>query len=267
MNGQTLRVMLTGGQVVLDGGQPKAEIQNSSNPLTFGKMKVSGDRNLLGSAAIINRYGKGIVLYLNFLPANYPEIRSKSALSLPVLQAFRTLLSELNMAPAANHQLSPGSNVVEYAGGGNRYLGVTRVTGDADGQTTLNFGGEYYVYDTMRHRYLGKMGQLQTVLKNNDVRTLALLPLPLESITGDVKWNGREFQIKLQSLPSEVTTVVRVEAAVNGQPVRQYAGNYNLRKELLVTVDPGLEPLSGNWQFTVTDLFSGQTIHKSIIIK
>ena len=267
MNGQTLRVMLSGGQVILDGGQPKAEIQTSSQPVAFGKMKVGESRNILGPAAIFNRCGKGMVVYLNFLPANYSMIQSQSASSLPVLQAFRTLLAELNMNPAANHQLPPGSSVVEYADGGNRYLGVTRFAGDADGQAILNFGGEYHVYDTMKHCCLGKMRRLCTVLNNNDVRTLALLPRPLEAISGEVKWNGRYFQIKLQSAPQAVTTVARVDVAVNGHPVRHYAANYNLREEQFITLDPGLEPVPGNWQFTVTDLFTGQAIQKSIAIK
>lgn len=259
---KSLNVIPAVNQVAATDGEPKGSIQTMTAATQFGNLRIAASRKEIAPAAIRKSCGKGQTLYLNFLLNNYPTIRTQSASSLPVIRAMRTLFAEAGHA--AQHDLPPGSSLAEYEAEGNRYVGLTRLAGDHNGSFTLRFDREYEVYDTIRHRYLGRHRVFRGTIGGNDAALFALLPRKIKKFEADVRFDGRRFQAEFRT--DDVNSIVRIETRRDGLEIRDMTGNWNVRDKQKIPLEPGLEP-AGNWTFRITNLFTGEIIKNSITLK
>ncbi len=262
VSGSLLNVIPAADQVAVTDGTPKGAIQTVTAATHFGNLKIAGSRKEIAPAALLKKTGKGQTLYLNFLLNNYPVIRTKSASSLPVVRAMKSLLAE-NGHPAP-HDLPPGASLSEYEAEGNRCIGMTRLAGDSDGRYTLRFGKEYEVYDTIRHQYLGRHSVYQGTIAGNDAALFALLPRKIQNFEAEIRFDGRRFLATIHT--DDVNSVVRIATLRNGVELRDLTGNRNVRGNLEIPLEPGLEP-AGEWTFRITHLFTGKVIEKQITLK
>ncbi len=259
--GSFLRAMLTGSQVSLAGGKAFAGIGNAERTVTFGGMQVTSPSSALQLPALVcKRAGKGSAAYLNFLMADYPEIRGQSAASASLRAAMQALLKELRSDLPPAHQLPADCDLLTRSGHGNRYLSIVRHAGNAPPEAHLQLGQSAHVYDTLKHQYLGEFTEMSLEIPAYAVRNLALLPAKNVPMQGNIRWDGEKFRIGLFREGGGSSGVVRLEVWCNDQERRHYAGNHLLSGRLDLTVDPGLFPEAGSWLLRVTDLFDGQVI-------
>ena len=141
---------------------------------------------------------------------------------------------------------------------------MNRLAGDHDGTFTLRFGKEYEVYDTMRHRYLGRHSVFRGTIGGNDAALLALLPRKIQNFEANIRFDGRFFQAAFNT--DDVASIVRVETIRDGLEIRDMTGNWNVRGNQEIPLEPGLEP-AGNWTFRITNLLTGEVVEKNIAIK
>ena len=262
ISGATLNVIPAVNQVAVTDGNPKGSIQTMTAATQHGNLKIAASRTEIAPAAIRKSSGKGQALYLNFLLNNYPTVRTQSASSLPVMQAMRALFAEAGHTPP--HDLPPGSSLAEYESEGNRYIGLIRLAGDHDGTFTLRFDGEYEVYDTMHHRYLGRHRVFRGPIGGNDAALFALLPRKIQKFEADVRFDGRRFQTEIHT--DDVASIVRIETLRDGLEIRDMTGNWNVRGKQAIPLEPGLEPC-GCWTFRITNLFTGEIAEKNILVE
>ena len=261
--GKTVAVTLSGGKVSSGTGKALGEIRKISKPVKFGNLQIAGRSQLVGPLAVLNRTGKGNTLYLNFLLNGYPGNRLRETMSLPLLRAMKQLFAKAGRPLAKNHQVPPGTCVAEYCADGNRYFGIVRLSGSRTSDVVLNFGAVGYIYDTMTHSYLGKHKQLRLPLPSEGVRTLALLPQMIKSISSNLKLENGKFRLGISGKPTDITVIVRLEVKLNGRQMKEYSANYRVAGKTEITVDPGLLLSPGVWEFKLTDIFSGMhTYHK-----
>lgn len=248
---------LSGGKVKITTGKALGEFQIMTRAIDFNGIKLAGTKRSNGPLAIHRREGKGNTVYLNFLLYAYPNNRLQPATSDPLVNAMRRLLKQVNVPVDRNHRIPTRSMVAEYRADGNRYFGITRAGGTAPAAVELRFNQTGYLYDTMHHRFLGKRSTAQLTLAPYDAMTLALLPQKLEKLSGSLRFANGKFHVTAGVVPSGVTTLIRLEVLVNGSLQRTYTRIKRVNGKSAITIDPGLRPAAGRWQFRLTDLFSG----------
>ena len=138
-------------------------------------------------AIIINKYGKGVAVYLNFWIANYVELGSKIAKE-RVLLLMDSLFKWLNVRPKIELFNTDGSRyyggeVVRYSSGSIEYVALF-VNPDTNKPVKLivDLGGTHHVYNVREKKYLGFTSNVTIVVDPGEPTILALLPYKVEDI-------------------------------------------------------------------------------------
>ncbi len=244
----------------LDGKLLELELGDPNIRLSGGTPTRAGD-----SRVLITRGGH---LLLNLMPSAFGRIRSKADLADPVLASFRQAFQQAGVNDPWTLELPPGAEAGRYRLDGNYYLGITRseVSGTERRDTAISFDRPYDIYDLLKRTSLGRSDHLEFNLDPCEVRLLALLPEAKGDFAMTLHVETNRFITATVSQSGPAAGLFRLEVLrPDGELYKPATGNHACAADaVVITVDPGLEPMPGRWRFRLTDLLDGAVTEKFI---
>ncbi|WP_176014231.1 beta-galactosidase [Victivallis sp. Marseille-Q1083] len=242
---------------VWNGRTLEAELGDSQLKLTGGRPLLAADRRIM--------IGNAGHLLLNLLPNRYGRGRANTALADPVTAVFRTALELAGARDDWTILLPPNAEAARYTLDGNCYVGLTRaaVGKEERDDAVLRFDRPYCIYDLLQRRLVGTADCYETALDGCDVRLLALLPEPTRPYSLSVAKRGREMTAVVEN--PGIAGLFRLEVfRPDGMLYPPATGNHAGKPRTEVAVDPGLEPMPGEWVFKVINLLDNTTVEKTV---
>ena len=248
-------------------------------------------------AIVVNDYGKGKAMLLNFAPSDYileklmlgghsairfadDDAATKTASLLQGLLAKCELTPEVGLDPYV-----PGCHVYRFAAGDARVLGLLweippylpgigdLPMGDLDEisatwsrDVTLALGEEMHVYDTLERKYLGRMKKIPRTVTPGVPHVLAALPYKVEAVSlapaRDSLKQGETlaFSAAVETDGAEAGLhVLRIEFTdPDGKVVKVYTQKLVAESgECSGRVQLSLNEKVGDWRITARDVSSG----------
>ncbi len=250
------------------------EIQAPARALASLRVEVKGTRiggirlkttsREVAPAAILNSFGKGKALYLNFLlPGYFAAVSAVTgstaeAAARPMIRGMRELFRAAGADLSRSHELPTGSNFAEYEYEGVRYLFLTRRKNNGSGNFSLRLNGTFHVYDPLNGKPLGERDRIEGVLEPQGVRMFALLREELPKFSADIRRQGRVIRVNCGTAPAG--TLFRIRVGRDGRELRKLSRT--VTSGVPVVIDPGLEPV-GEWKIEVIRTADRQTLTRS----
>ena len=213
------------------------------------------DRNM-GGAFFVNKTGRGYVIYLNGLLNGIGADLADPAVLASTLKVFREFFTGMGLRPAAS--AACGVNHSTYVNGRYTVFAVTRRSGSGTEHFVKSLDGEYFLYDTLAHEFIGKSSTIALPLKGKDVRVIAAVKEKLDRPKLTVRFTGRGISAESGS----DSGVWRCEILRNGKELRSLARNVILDRGGKTFFDLGLSP-SGSYTLKMKNILTGEVISKN----
>jgi len=265
------------------GRVPLGEILTDLS-LRDGPGAVAGVAGVETPALIVNQYGRGKAILLNFSIDNYATYGNTFAddsrsVHAPRLLAFmKHLLRDAGLRPAAE-AFPELTDLRQYAfhSGNIRYLGLTQdppgYLGDyarvsppplVSKRTTLLLRDAAHIYDCRTRRYVGRTDRFSVYMQPDEVKLFAMLPYRVTGVTVDapdvVKQGTRAaYTVRLGSASRPEKHVLRVSVfGPGGDEIRHYARNVSCEGGVYAGVlTLALDEEIGHYGITVRDAATG----------
>jgi hypothetical protein len=238
-------------------------------------------------ARIVNAYGKGRAVLLNFFLIGYSGYRAggtggeiaiveqaKQKVRIAVSDLGRMILREAGLTAVVRVARADGSpyldaEVVRYAQGPATYVGVLpsaapggSITKEDTERVALDFGSQAHVYDLRARKYMGQVSKVETELTRSVARVFALMPAKVEpvqvEIAGKVTREGG-VPLVLSTADTSCDHVAHVAVVRPGnKPVWLYERDVILTKGRGEwTVPLALNDPAGAWRIEASDAVEG----------
>jgi len=249
-------------------------------------------------AVIVNRYGKGLAIYLNANLTNYYLLRVRGR-GTGLREFFKKIFLSANVIPKFTIWDEKGNSVVgveviRYRSGNSVYLALInnptiRISelGNVedveasekaffrDRKIRVQLPNVAHVYDIRAKKYVGFTKEIEFTLPGYEPKIFALLPYKIKSLeiySKDSCRRGEVFYAKVRIVrePDDYSdTVVRVDVFdPDGKFVDYYSGNIFAKNGTAIIKIPfALNDKEGKWRLVVTEVISGISIEKYIIVK
>ncbi|MCC6487966.1 MAG: beta-galactosidase trimerization domain-containing protein, partial [Candidatus Hydrogenedentes bacterium] len=213
---------------------------------------------------IVNEYGKGRAILLNF-----------SIFNAPAGKFMADLLAAAGIAPAVPVTRTDGRPLrdVEVTRWDNGKAGLLALLGTHEGDALVRLPEPRHVYNLKKHQYLGLLQEFTTSLRPNRASFFALHPEavapPELQVSPDAVAPGSLAQAK-----------VRIPGAVGGHPITLRATSPAgdevpwLNEQVIAGADEVAIPLpiahndpAGTWRIRVTDLLGNQSTEVPLAVK
>jgi hypothetical protein len=224
-----------------------------------------------GAAAnIVNSFGSGKTVYLNYFFSTYVEDR-KDGKEDELKGRLSQALGHVGIRPPFRLSGEGGrplrdSEVVAYEAGQARYLGVIK-NDDVEVRSeplSIELGRACHVYDMRRKAYLGRLDRISDTIRTAEPKLYALLPEPVRGVrvtSEAAAARGRRFSYSVALEAEEGTdSVVLVKVyKPGGELVREYSENLEAKGGAAASGFPiALNDPVGTWKLTATDAVSGK---------
>ncbi len=245
------------------------------DPLVEGTAHPYAFHNDGTPALLLNSYGEGKAIYLNFDLYDYDRIRRQGT-ERDVRELFRSLISVYGGLQATSlieyqhgHPISH-TELTHFHDGNTMYLGVLpdfTVDDKSPWAVRVPFPAGMHVYDVRRKSYLGDSGSVVEVLEPGQPKLYAALPYKVTGIAvqcprevrrgEDIKMDlqvtgsGRKRNIGPHAARIEV---IRPDGSNAGYHARTV---YLPRGAGLYSFAPALNEPAGRWKLEVTESISG----------
>jgi len=261
----------------LKGGEALGFAAGKSKTKTvqFGKLSVRTKTGKVSfiPALIINKYGKGYGIYLNFILSEYPDLRKRGLSSKIVVEALRKTLEKTNFQPAVKVNLPPGSEMVRYKDDENLYLCLWRGLDftKEENRVKIVLPEKKNIYEVKTHKYLGRSDTILTTLFPGEVKIFAILPYKRKAINIDAKLtpSGQiSYRINLvNTLGKKSAGIVRLEVYSEGKLKEWYTKNLKVSGVYKSKIPLALNERKGKWKLKVIDIITGREYEKEIQFK
>ncbi len=263
----------------------------SSSPIKLGSFVVA-DSNEKIPAVIINRYGKGKAIYLNFL-SEYSDLR-KIFREGKMKEILMDILKEVGIEPKVriislrdNNEI-PYTEIVFFKKQNHLYLGIIRDPSLVKGinstkasmeemlayseKVKIKLPSTYYIYDIRKNKYLGYSQSIKTTITPGVALLYGLLPYKIKYL--DLKLQNRILK------PGEVLHgkvilspkgdyVVRIECFdQKGNCLEYFCKNIELKKgKGNFSLPLSLNEKPGDYKIRVKEVISGKEKEVSFKVK
>ena len=230
---------------------------------------------------MLNRYGEGRTVFLNFPLSGYLERRYEGR-EREWREFMRRLLAWCGAEPritvmSKDRPLS-AVETVRFRDGPLEYVGMYRdyrLRDTKPRKATIAFPGEAYVYNVRAGKGMGRTGTVATRFKPGIAKLFALSPYEVKSLRIRTEEESVEqggaivLQLRIKTGGAAPGRhVVRIEvSAPGGNEVRHYAQNVECpggRGAYIFT--PALNDPAGEWHFTARDTMSGVEAETAIVV-
>lgn len=269
-NGVQLPIQPVDSGLSLSNGKALAESRMETKETVFGTIRLlSASGGNPAPAFVVGRSGKGSTAYLNTTFADYGKIRCGQGCR-SLVRAMTEVFKLMGVKSEINAELPPGSELVRCRDGSSLYMGLTRLGGESKNgdAAVISLPGRLHVYEILGRHYLGFTDKIETELKPLETKTLALLPQKIDQLTSAASFKNDDFVFEMKLEPRDATGIVRVEVVdPEGKTINCHTGNHKIKGSLLLTIQPGLHPLRGNWRLRAVEVVSGKTTESAVEVK
>ncbi len=213
---------------------------------------------------ILNQYGKGQAILLNFSLNNAPAGRF-----------LGDLLAACGVDPVVKVAMPDGQplrdiEITRWANGDSALLALF---GTYDGEVVVQLPAVQNIYDLKQHKGLGAMSSFATRLRANRASFFALhsdpIPLPVVSVSRNPVQRGGELMLSVQLPEARYGDPVQVNLIdPDGDPAAWFA------KTVVVGENPVSVPIAfalndppGDWIVRVADLLSAHTSEANVHVQ
>ena len=191
---------------------------------------------------------------------------------------FAKLMKSGNLIPEFKLETEQGGfyegELALFKDGKIKYVGILRDHSPKSIKQTgiLKFPGEYYVYDVIKHKYVGFTNKLKVKLGAGNAALWALFP---EKVSGKLtmKMNqtacpGEKISVEIK-MPSSFRHVIHLDVfRPDGRKLKHYCQNLTLTNGTGNGVIPfALNDPKGNWRITAYDTATGMSNSKIINVR
>jgi hypothetical protein len=245
-------------------------------------------------AIIINKYGKGQGIYLNFSLAPYMTIASKRGRTAqdyedgePLRQLMRALLAKAGVKPLVTlHPQIASADIGRFTSGPAEYIGIlqdlpedpmkyTRKEERAPGARlySVNFPHESHLYDVREHRYLGRTDKTLTSIAPARAKLFAMMPYRIDGVNISSNEEVRRgeilrYKIELQHGETQALAphVVRLDVLdPDGKPVSCYSQNILLNNgSAQGSIHLAINDQPGQWRLKAREVVSAKETTLSV---
>ncbi|MDD5698843.1 MAG: beta-galactosidase trimerization domain-containing protein [Victivallaceae bacterium] len=261
-----------------------AGLKDLADAVCDPELEVAGAVALRKSANIpllmVNNYGKGRTIYLNFLMNRYLDLRS-SLKGEKLRNLMKTLFKdygdlESRVKITASGKEPSGYFRSMFKNGKAEYVGIIKTLKPGKDQVEINFPYKSHLYDVREKKYYGFTDKISVEMPYKRGRLYALMPYKIEKLNlSNIKDIYNPGEIINYQLELKVSTgipsghVFRLEIYnPNGQICECYSknllaenGKYSGNTQLALNDRKGL------WKVTVKDTVSGEKAEKLFRIK
>ncbi len=270
-------------------------ISRASVSLKVTTGKANGMINGKIPLLIINRYGKGKGILLNFTLDGYYSLISIKR-SDPTLtkksEKLRNFIHNLftntvKVLPAKMSPELPLATCYVFKEGDNRYLGVlqdlpepwTKYAAKTSKpleyhKTTLSFPDKAHIYDMLTGKYLGYENKISTEIKVIEPKLYSLLNYTVDdlelSCPGSIKQGKTlNYKVVLKTSKKPERHVFRVSMiSPENKEIRHYSGNVNcLQGKYSGKINLALNDSPGQYTLRIKDIATGMTAKKKFLVE
>ena len=151
-----------------------------------------GNVNRTFLAGVINKYGSGKTLYLNFPIAGYWEDRYIGC-ERDLREFFRQVITwagvEIPITVTVDKKPAGATEIVRFANSDELYISVWQdpyIASEKENKAVMNIPGRKFIYDMRRARYIGYTSRVSFNLKPGRAEVFALLPCKIDSVAFDL---------------------------------------------------------------------------------
>lgn len=264
-------------------------VSDSSLKLTTGQPLAEIGGNIPG--IIVNRYGKGTGILLNFSLSRYrgdmkkkePEEAENLMKFFKSLISFAGIKEKIKMTPDIL-----GVRSYRFKSGELEYIGILQelpeppinyAKGTAKPITpssiNIKLDKKYHIYNTREGKYLGYIDKIDTSVEPGKAQLYSLLPYKIEEIeltVPDKISQGKElvYEIEIKGKEQVLGTHIIRSSLISpeDEEIHYYSKNIKIERGK----GQGIVPLSlnekvGVWKLRVTDIASGVSKEKKFIIQ
>ncbi|MBI4244047.1 MAG: beta-galactosidase, partial [Planctomycetes bacterium] len=226
-------------------------------------------------AIVINKYGKGQSILLNFRMNDYIEERRKGE-GMSKQECMDKLLTLCGLKSPVQIKLDSGGRlqgceVIRYSDGTGEYIGLLKEKLSKDEgakKVGIFLPRTGHLYDVREKQYIGPTDRTMTEITPGRVKVYAMMPYKIEGVVVKPDESavepGEKFHFQIIIQPSEGKKtgkhVVHIEVFdPDGQTRRYYGKNLILEKgQGLYYIPLALNEQKGTWKVVVTEIVSGQ---------
>ena len=247
----------TGATAAAAGAGPKGNVAVMIPSVKFHSIELGSLNRTIGGAFFVNKTGRGYVIYLNGLLNSIGMDLADPAALTPTLSAFRKLFTEAGIRPVAS--AACGVNHSAYVNGRYTVFAVTRRGGSGTEHFVKDLDGEYYLYDTLDHKFMGKSSKIDLPLKGKDVRMVVAVKEKIAHPDLKIRRLARGISIGSGS----DSGVWRCEVFHEGKELKSLARNLILDRGGKAFFDLGLAP-AGHYMLKMKNVLTGETFSHEV---
>ncbi|MBC7328415.1 beta-galactosidase [bacterium] len=276
------------GNVLVKAGESFP--QNLPNTVCDASLKVTKGEakgELEGvPCLIINKFGNGTAILLNFSLTPYTTMGENSSLWISFMKSLLNTIGYKEKAVFSPDL--PGLRTYWFKSGNLQYLGILQeppapfidyALGKASkplpAPVKLSFPKKYHIYDVREGKYIGYTNSFNTRIEACKAKLFALLPYKVNKITisipSTVKQGGiLNFDIKLSgSSPSLGTHIVHISlVSPKGEVIPYYEDNIAMMNgRIKGSISFALNEATGKWRLRVKDIASGVTSERTFQVE
>lgn len=233
-------------------------------------------------AFVVNRYGKGAAIYLNFVPAGYltvsvggveGEVSTEKEMKGLAAKQFRRVFAKVLETAGVESPVvcEEGNSIKRFGQGAHNYIGMNVGLGAAAlaAEYHIRLAENKHVYDARDRKYLGLMDRFPVYFDEAKRRLgvlYAALPYRVEGLEPQLDKArlepGESLSFTVRVLPQEAEAHRHVIAVKvidpKGNDVRMYALSTATKDGLArASVDTAVSDPVGTWKLQLTDAASG----------
>jgi len=295
----TMEVEATVGAVFLK--EPVGKLTGKMPQTTTDTtLKLAGAKSLAtvaeAPAAVVNDYGKGKAILLNFALSDYIleklMLGSHSAVrfaddeaATKTAQLLQGLLAKCDLTSEVKMTYVPGCHLYRFAAGDARVLGLLweippylpgignlpmndldEISATWSRDVTLTLDKAMHVYDVLERKYLGRVQEIPRTVKPGVPQIFATLPYRVEAVSlvpeTDTLTQGEKLtfsaSVQTDGAPAGLH-VIRIELTdPDGELVKHYTQKLRAKdSKCSGNVQLGLNEKVGDWKITARDVASG----------
>ena len=230
---------------------------------------------------IVNKYGRGYAIYLNFLMDKYKEVCEFSKgntyrqFIFGLLFRYGNIKKKVELMTPDGRKLEKCEVCFFKDRGGIEYAGFLKMSKGEEG-VKINFPYKAHLYDVRKKIYFGFTDTISTDISFARAKLYALLPYEIKGLNVDMKEKYRQgdiikYHIRLEiSKGSPSTHVFRLEVYdPEGNLLRYYSKNIlvasggNYKGEIPLA----LNEKEGNYRLVITEIVSGKRVEKKFVVR
>jgi len=243
-----------------------------------GRAQALGRSNRVFTAGVVNRYGRGKTLYLNFPVDGYWEDRYLGH-ETPLREFFRDVLRwagiEAPVSVSIDGEPASATELVRFRNGNEIYLSICRdpyTRSEEEQKATVQLPESYAVYDMRRMKYLGEENTFEVTLKPGRFELFALLPCPVKSLAIDLAASRVHAGARITGSVTRIADSEPIATHVINIRVFDPDGNEQPHYMQNIEAVNGKAPYElntafndkpGIWRLTARDVVSGQQTTES----